>query len=123
MDTSAIQKNADALFGLFNEVFLSVGPENVVQFITDNDATYKSAGKKLAAKYGTFYWTGCAAHSIDLILEDMARPDLFPRNAETIDTAKKVTKYIYNHACVELDEKRFYQWERVGSPGHYKICH
>ena len=33
-------------------------------------------------------------------LGGLARPDLFPRNVETIDTAKKVTKYIYNHAYV-----------------------
>lgn len=38
-----------------------VGPEIVVQFITDNDATYKAAGRKLVMKYETFYWIACAA--------------------------------------------------------------
>ena len=59
----------------------------------------------LAAKYGTFYWTGCATHYIDLTLEDMLRPDLLPKNAETTDTAKKVAKYIYNHANVLIGLK------------------
>lgn len=100
VDTSAIRKNADALFEIFDEVVSLVGPRNVVQFITDNDAIYEAAGKKLTTKYGTFYWTPCAAHCIDLIFEDMASPILFPKNAETIEMAKKVTRFIYNHAYV-----------------------
>ncbi|RWR93355.1 hypothetical protein CKAN_02260300 [Cinnamomum micranthum f. kanehirae] len=97
VDASGIRKNADALFSIFDEVVLFVGPEKVVQFITDNDATYKATGKRLAEKYRTFYWTGCAAHCIDLMLEEMAKPKLFPKNAVTIDTARKVTRFIYNH--------------------------
>ncbi|RWR73175.1 hypothetical protein CKAN_00143100 [Cinnamomum micranthum f. kanehirae] len=97
VDASGIRKNADALFSIFDEVVLFVGPEKVVQFITDNDATYKAAGKRLAEKYRTFYWTGCAAHCIDLMLEEMAKPNLFPKNAVMIDTARKVTRFIYNH--------------------------
>lgn len=110
VDASGIRKNADALFSIFDEVVLFVGPEKVVQFITDNDATYKAAGKRLAEKYRTFYWTGCAAHCIDLMLEEMAKPNLFPKNAFTIDTARKVTRFIYNHTHVlTYDEKRLHQ--------------
>ncbi|RWR95498.1 hypothetical protein CKAN_02484700 [Cinnamomum micranthum f. kanehirae] len=108
VDTSAIRKNADALLEIFDEVVSLVGPRNVVQFITDNDAIYEAAGKKLTTKYGTFYWTPCAAHCIDLIFEDMASPNLFPKNAETIETAKKVTRFIYNHAYVLNLMKRDY---------------
>ncbi|KAJ8620842.1 hypothetical protein MRB53_029371 [Persea americana] len=61
VDTSAIRKNADALFEIFDEVVSSVGPRNVVQCITENDAIYDAAGKKLTTEYGTFYWTPCAA--------------------------------------------------------------
>lgn len=100
IDASGIRKNADALFSMFDEVVLSVGPEKVVQFLTDNDATYKAAGQRVAEKYKTFYWTGCAAHCIDLILEEIAKPDVFPINAATIDAARKVTRFIYNHAHV-----------------------
>jgi len=97
VDTSPIIKNSDALFKIFDEIVLLVGPNNIVQFITDNDATYKAAGKRVAEKYGTFYGTACAAHCIDLMLEDMAKPHLFPVNASTIETARKITKFIYNH--------------------------
>ncbi|RWR91143.1 DUF659 domain-containing protein [Cinnamomum micranthum f. kanehirae] len=55
IDANGIRKNADALFSMFDEVLLSVGPEKVVQLITDNDATDKVAGWRVAEKYQTFY--------------------------------------------------------------------
>lgn len=53
--TSGIVKNADALFQMFNRVVTSVGLRNIVQFITDNEANYIAAGRKLVDKYDTFY--------------------------------------------------------------------
>ncbi|RWR82991.1 zinc finger protein [Cinnamomum micranthum f. kanehirae] len=100
VDASPIIKNSDTLFKIFDEIVLLVGPNNIVQFITDNDATYKAAGKRVAKKYGTFYWTACAAHCIDLMLEDMAKTHLLPVNASTIETPRKITKFIYNHSSV-----------------------
>ena len=49
IDTSGLTKDANTLFEIFHEVVKIVGPQNVVQFITDNDASYKAAGKKLMA--------------------------------------------------------------------------
>ena len=55
IDANGIRKDADALFSMFDEVLLSVGPEKVVQLITDNYATDKVAGWRVAEKYQTFY--------------------------------------------------------------------
>ena len=52
---SGLTKDADTLFKLFDKVVQEVGAEHIVQFITDNDSSYKSAGKKLMQKYGSFY--------------------------------------------------------------------
>ncbi|RWR90991.1 LOW QUALITY PROTEIN: zinc finger protein [Cinnamomum micranthum f. kanehirae] len=99
VDASPIIKNSEALSKIFDEIVLLVGPNK--QFITDNDdATYKAAGKRVAENYETFYWTACAAHCIDLMLEDIAKAHLFPVNASTIETARKITKFIYNHLSV-----------------------
>ncbi|KAF5465623.1 hypothetical protein F2P56_015608 [Juglans regia] len=62
IDTSGLRKDSETLFNIFDEVFQEVGVENLVQFITDNDASYKATGKKLQQKYGSFYWFPCAAH-------------------------------------------------------------
>ncbi|XP_058227208.1 uncharacterized protein LOC131335736 [Rhododendron vialii] len=100
IDTSGLVKDADTLFGIFREIVELVGPSNVVQFVTDNEAAYKAAGKRLQAHYGSFYWSPCAAHCLDLMLENFAKPQHFPHIDATIQKAKKVTRYIYNHAWV-----------------------
>ncbi|PNX74391.1 HAT family dimerization domain containing protein, partial [Trifolium pratense] len=50
-----------------------VGEENVVQIVTDNAANYKAAGAMLMEKRKKLYWTPCAAHCIDLMLEDFEK--------------------------------------------------
>ncbi|XP_075659181.1 uncharacterized protein LOC142629075 [Castanea sativa] len=66
----------------------------------DNDSAYKAAGKKLMQKYGSFYWSPCAAHCIDLMLENFSDRRYFPIIHETIKKAKKITKFIYSHGQV-----------------------
>ncbi|XP_058218976.1 uncharacterized protein LOC131329685 [Rhododendron vialii] len=100
IDTSGLVKDADTLFGIFCEIVELVGPSNVVQFVTDNEAAYKAVGKRLQAHYGSFYWSPCAAHCLDLMLENFAKPQHFPHIDATIQKAKKVTRYIYSHAWV-----------------------
>ena len=55
LNVSGLTKDAYTLFKLFGKVVQEVGAEHIVQFITDNDSSYKSAGKKLMQKYGSFY--------------------------------------------------------------------
>ncbi|XP_077226378.1 uncharacterized protein LOC143865828 [Tasmannia lanceolata] len=100
VNASGVVKNAEALFAIFDEIVLEVGPKNVVQFITDSEPSYKAAGKKLEIKYTTFFWTPCAAHCLDLILEHLGKPDVFPLIGSTIDRARKITRFIYNHAAL-----------------------
>ena len=68
--------------------------------ITENAFAYKNPGKKLQQKYGTLFWSPCAAHCIDLMLENIANPRWFPLVDEAIKKAKKITKFIYNHGVV-----------------------
>lgn len=72
-----LQKNADSLFKFFDKVVLLVGRlDNIVQFISDNDATFKAVGKRVVEKYGTFYWTACAAHCINLMFRGRGKARL-----------------------------------------------
>ncbi|KAF5466254.1 hypothetical protein F2P56_016197 [Juglans regia] len=100
VDTSGLRKDAEILFNIFDKVVQEIRAENLVQFITDNDASYKSAGKKLQQKYGSFYWSPCAAHCIDLMLENFSDPRYFSLIDDAIKNAKKITKFIYNHGWV-----------------------
>ena len=73
MDASDQVKNAQRLFRLLDEVIEEVGAQNVVQIITDNASNYVAAGRMLEEKHPTIWWTPCAAHCLDLMLEDIGK--------------------------------------------------
>ena len=70
----------------------------------DNAAKYVVAGRILMHRYPTLFWTPCAAHCIDLILEDIAK---IPYIKDIFELAKSITKFIYNHAFVLSLIRRF----------------
>ena len=50
-----------------------IGPENVVHAVTDNGSNYKKACKELREVYEHIAWTPCLAHTVNLMLKDIAR--------------------------------------------------
>ncbi|XP_058761846.1 uncharacterized protein LOC131635252 [Vicia villosa] len=98
VDASGASKTAETLFKHFKEVVLYVGQENVVQVVTDNATNYVAAGKLLEREFPKLFWSPCAAHCINLMLQDMGK---LKEVSETVSQASKITKYIYNH-CFAL---------------------
>ncbi|KAK2397863.1 hypothetical protein QL285_059395 [Trifolium repens] len=72
----------------------NVGAENVVQVVSDNGSNYVLAGKYLEEKYPRLFWTPCAAHCLDLILEDIGKLSVIKK---TITRAQFLVGFIYNH--------------------------
>ncbi|XP_058726517.1 uncharacterized protein LOC131597875 [Vicia villosa] len=93
IDVSGISKTSDKDFKMLDHIVEEVGVENVVQIVTDNAANYKVAGQMLMDKRNMLYWTPCAAHCIDLMLEDFESK--IPMHKEIIASGKKITTYIY----------------------------
>ena len=54
-------------------------------------------GRLLMEKHPSLFWSPCAAHCIDLMLEDVGK---IPLIKEVVDQARSITKFIYNHAWV-----------------------
>ncbi|XP_058779667.1 uncharacterized protein LOC131653516 [Vicia villosa] len=104
VDASGASKTADTLFKLVKEVVLYVGQENVVQIVTDNVASYVAAGRLLEMEFPKLFWSPCAAHCINLMLQDMGKLE---KVSEAVSHASKITKYIYNH-CFALYLMRQY---------------
>eukprot|EP00252_Welwitschia_mirabilis_P022174 TRINITY_DN5928_c0_g1_i11.p1 TRINITY_DN5928_c0_g1~~TRINITY_DN5928_c0_g1_i11.p1 ORF type:complete len:124 (-),score=19.60 TRINITY_DN5928_c0_g1_i11:55-426(-) len=73
VDASDHVKRSDYLLKLFEETVNFVGEKNVVQFITDNASNYVKAGEELMKRHPSIYWTPCAAHCLDLLLEDLSK--------------------------------------------------
>src|ERR1044072_9009899 len=98
VDASQHSKTADMLFKLFRDVILFTGAENVVHVVTYNAANYVAAGRLLEAEFPKLYWSPCAAHCLNLMLQDVGK---FDEVKETVAQASNITKYIYNH-CYAL---------------------
>jgi hypothetical protein len=98
IDASDITKTADKIFKMIDDVVEEVGEKNVVQIVTDNAANYKAAGELLMQKRSTLFWTPCAAHCIDLMLEDFEKK--IPLHKDTIAKGKKITTYIYGRTSL-----------------------
>ena len=47
------------------------GPKNIVHLVTDNASNYVFVGKLLCKKYKTISWSPCAAHCLNLVLQDI----------------------------------------------------
>ncbi|ERN11236.1 hypothetical protein AMTR_s00024p00229430 [Amborella trichopoda] len=71
-----------------------VGPENVVQVVTDNAANYRKACLLLMKRRPNIYWTPYAAHCINLIFKDIRK---LKRVKYCILKSKLITRFIYNH--------------------------
>ncbi|KAG4940916.1 hypothetical protein JHK87_044787 [Glycine soja] len=95
VDDSDFVKAGEKLFELLDAIVEEVGEENVVQVVTDNGSNYVLAGKLLEEKRKHIYWTPCAAHCIDLMLEDIGK---LPLIRKTIRRAINLVGFIYAHS-------------------------
>ncbi|CAH1422060.1 unnamed protein product [Lactuca virosa] len=98
IDASEHIHNAEYIVKKVNEVVAEVGEENVVQFITDNGSNYKAAGKILEEQHPKLFWTPCAAHCVNLIVQDIRKKEATIATALT--KARAIVVYIYNHGRI-----------------------
>ncbi|XP_059077215.1 uncharacterized protein LOC131068578 isoform X1 [Cryptomeria japonica] len=97
IDASNEVKNAETLCNMLDEVVMDVGVQNVIQVVTDNAAAYVAAGRLLMARHLTLFWSPCAAHCLDLLLEDIGKLSWVKK---VVEDGRNITKYIYNHTWV-----------------------
>jgi hypothetical protein len=106
VDASSEIANAEMLADLLKKQIDKIGEQYVVQVVTDNGANFKAAGRILMERIPHLFWTPCAAHCLDLMLEDIGKIKDFNT---CINNAKKVCRFIYKHGRV-LDQMR----EKIG---------
>ncbi|XP_044405327.1 uncharacterized protein [Triticum aestivum] len=97
VDCSAAKKNGKYIFDLVDRCIEEIGEKHVVQVVTDNASVNQAASKLLNAKRPKVFWNGCAAHCIDLMLEDIGK---LPSVDSTITKARAVTVFLYAHTRV-----------------------
>jgi hypothetical protein len=107
-------RNTDYYFQLLDKVVEEIGEEFIVQVVTDNEAALKSAGHKLMEKRPYLYWSSCAAHCLDLCLEDIGKKKNIQK---LLSEAKLVTTFIYNHTYIVSLMKKYTGGREIVRPG------
>ncbi|KAE8690354.1 hypothetical protein F3Y22_tig00110895pilonHSYRG00140 [Hibiscus syriacus] len=114
MDVSSVRsRDAKFYYNLLDSVVEEIGESYIVQIVTDNEAAMKAAGKKIMLKRKHLYWTSCAAHCLDLCLEDIGKR---PSVAKVLQEAKKVTCFIDNHIWIVDLMKKYTQGKQILRP-------
>src|SRR6185437_14177813 len=63
--------------------------------VTDNGSNYKKACKELLSDvYDHIAWTPCLAHTVNLMLKDIARR---PEHGVIIKQCKRISNWLHNH--------------------------
>ncbi|ERM96090.1 hypothetical protein AMTR_s04525p00001750, partial [Amborella trichopoda] len=88
-EVSGTKKDANFYVRLYDKIVEEVGDKHIVQFITDNEHACVSMGSKLMDKRKHLVWTTCAAHSIDLMLEEIGEIKIVK---ETLKEAREHSK-------------------------------
>ena len=56
---------------------MEIGEEHVIQVITNNHTSYVNVSARLMDTKKCLYWTLCAAHYIELMLEDIGKMKIY----------------------------------------------
>jgi hypothetical protein len=80
--------------------------------VTNNASVNTAATSLLTVKRPSIFWNGCAAHCLDLMLEDLGK--LEPVE-QTITSARQITNFLYAHTRVLDLMRKFLKKDLVRS--------
>ncbi|KAL0742659.1 hypothetical protein Bca4012_084172 [Brassica carinata] len=112
-DASKDAHTGEYIFSYIDKCIEDLGAEKVVQVVTDNATNNVAAARLLKDKRPKIFWTGCAAHTVDLMLEGISKLTGF---AKVIEQAKKFTIFVYAHHTT-LNMMRVYTKRDIVRPG------
>ncbi|CAN6716044.1 unnamed protein product [Malus baccata var. baccata] len=82
------------IFEYVDKCVEEIGPQNVIQVVTDNASNNMAAANMMKKKRPNMFWTSCATHTLNLMLQGIGN---LPRFKGVIDKAKTFTIFIYAH--------------------------
>ncbi|XP_056850759.1 uncharacterized protein LOC130500076 [Raphanus sativus] len=112
-DASKDAHTGEYIFSYIDKCIEDLGAEKVMQVVTDNATNNVAAARLLKEKRPRIFWTGCAAHTVDLMLEGISKLAGF---AKVIEQAKKFTIFVYAHHTT-LNMMRAYTKRDIVKPG------
>ncbi len=95
VDCEGQVKDAEFISGILIDAIESVGPDNVVQVVTDNAKVCRAAGIIVESRYDHIFWTACTVHSLNLVMKAIGTEiDWVKRIYEE---AEEIQMFVTNH--------------------------
>ena len=93
-EASSESHTGELIFQYVNSCIEKVGAQNVVQMVTDNASNNMAAKDMLYVLKPNIFWSSCATHTINLMLEGMGKMKKF---TSIVDQTNALTIFIYAH--------------------------
>eukprot|EP00253_Pinus_taeda_P018744 PITA_18744 len=94
-DCSGEMKDAQFIANVIIKAIEQIGPNRVVQVITNNAPVCKAAGLVIKGRYDHIFWTPCIVHNLNLILKEIDNKVSWIK--ELTGEAREIVKFITNH--------------------------
>ncbi|XP_066308724.1 uncharacterized protein [Miscanthus floridulus] len=78
-EMSDVSHTSEVIFELVDKAIEDIGPNHVVQVVTDNASNNIGAKNRLAEKRPNIFWTSCATHTINLMLQGIGNMPWFKK--------------------------------------------
>ncbi|XP_021317337.1 uncharacterized protein LOC8055100 isoform X1 [Sorghum bicolor] len=114
MEMSDVSHTSEVIFEQVDKAIEDIGLENVVQVVTDNASNNMGAKKLLLEKRPQIFWTSCATHTINLMLQGIA---YLARFKKVIEQAKAFTIFVYGHTRTLECMRYFTEGKEIVRPG------
>lgn len=120
MDVSAIIDDVDELVSMLCHVVDDVGARNIVQVITNDESPHMQAAEHAVLKKHdhSFFFTLCADHCINLLLEKIAALD---HVSDVLIKAREITRFLYSHALPMELKGKYIQGGEILSSSNLKF--
>ena len=102
-------KDAQFIADILIQCIEDVGPENVVQVVINNAKNCRAAGLLIERRFEHIYWTPCAVHSLNLMLQKLGRKIDWIK--QVYAEAEEIQMFITNHNMSQAIFRSFSQLE------------
>ncbi|XP_047326776.1 uncharacterized protein LOC124930481 [Impatiens glandulifera] len=102
------------IFEYVEKYINEIGPQHVVQVVTDNATNNMTAAELLKVKQPHVFWTSCATHTINLMLEAIGKLSKF---SGVLEKTKALTIFIYAHHRTLAIMRKYTKKRDIVRPG------
>ncbi|RZC19025.1 hypothetical protein D0Y65_006031 [Glycine soja] len=102
IDGSKEYKDKHYMIDLLKDVIKEVGPQNVVQVITDNALVCKAAGLLIEAEFPHIFWTPCVVHTLNLGVKNICAPKNVDGNENVFNECGWIAKVIGDASFIKV---------------------